>query len=283
MAMKIAVITDTHLAAIAPDFIANCAAAIAWINMSGVELVIHLGDITADGIEAPGQFDTARTVLAALKAPLLCVPGNHDIGDNPVPGLAAGEKPFDPAMLARFHAAFGPDRWAHDAAGWKLIGLNAMIFGTATNAEAAQAAWLAGVLDGHDGPIGLFLHKPWYREALEDSERHGRYVPLETRRALAALFTGRDLRFIASGHTHQLREHHADGIDHVWVASTAFIIPDTMQEAIGTKRVGFSLLTLEEDGHRFDYVEAPGMHRFDLADYAAVFPKVRAALDRVPA
>jgi 3',5'-cyclic AMP phosphodiesterase CpdA len=277
--MKIALITDTHLAATAPDFVANCAAAIAWINASGVELVIHLGDITADGIEAPEQIEDARAVLTALRPPLLCVPGNHDIGDNPVPGLASGHKPFDPAMLARYHAAFGADFWVHEAGGWTLIGLNALLFGTGTDEERGQMAWLGELLDAVAGPIGLLLHKPWFRETLDDSEVHARYVPIAVRRALSAMFDDRDLRFVASGHTHQFRTHRADGVDHIWVPSTAFIVPDAMQPWIGTKKVGLGLLTLGPDRHDFEVIEAPGMRCFDLGDYADLFPKVRAALD----
>lgn len=281
--MKIALITDTHLAATTADFVANCAAAIAWINDSGAELVIHLGDITADGIEVPEQIEMARDVLAKLVPPLLCVPGNHDIGDNPVPDIISDHKPFEPAMLARFRAAFGHDHWVHEAGGWTLIGLNAELFGTGSDEECEQIVWLAEQLAGRPGPFGLFLHKPWFRDSLEDSERHGRYVPLEIRRVLAEMFEDKDLRFIATGHTHQMRQTHVDGVDHYWIPSTAFVVPDAMQPWIGAKRVGMALLTLEGDHHRLELVEVPGMQHLDLADYADSFPKVRAALDKAAA
>lgn len=277
--MKIALITDTHLAAIAEDFIANCDAAIDWINGSGAELVIHLGDITADGIEAPEQISMAGAVLARIAPPLLCVPGNHDIGDNPVPGVISSHKPFDLAMLSRFRETFGADRWRHQADGWTLLGLNAELFGTDSDEEHLQAAWLDAELKDVREPIGLFLHKPWFRYGLDDIERHSRYVPLEVRLALAARFAPHDLRFIASGHTHQWREHRVEGIDHYWVPSTAFVVPDVMQEWIGTKLVGLGMLTLDPAHHCFDYIHVPAMRRLDLADYAELFPKVRAAMD----
>lgn len=276
--MKIALITDTHIAANAPDFVANCDAAIDWINRSEAELVIHLGDITADGIEALEQIDTARAVLARIAPPLLCLPGNHDIGDNPVPDVSSTHKPFDRSMLARFREAFGADRWRHRANGWTLLGLNAELFGTGSDEEQAQAAWLEAVLSDVRGPIGLFLHKPWFRYGLADTERHSRYVPIEVRLALAASLAVHDLRFVASGHTHQWREHRVDGIDHYWVPSTAFVVPDAMQEWIGTKLVGLGMLTLDHAGHRFDYVQVSGVRRLDLGDYADLFPKVRAAI-----
>ena len=162
--------------------------------------------------------------------------------------------------------------------GWALLGLNAEVFGTGGEEEAAQEAWLEERLAGCSTPIGLFLHKPWFRETIEDDEPVGRYVPIAIRRKLATLFKGHDLRLIATGHTHQLREHHADGVQHLWVPSTAFVVPDAMQPWIGTKLVGFILLTLDDDIHRTELVTPPGMRHLDLADYTAIFPKVAVAL-----
>ena len=281
--MKIALITDTHLAAITTDFVANCRAAMAWIEAANVDLVIHLGDITADAIEAPHQIEEARAVLGDLAVPLLCVPGNHDIGDNPVPGLNSSHKPLDPDMLARYRAAFGPDRWVHRAAGWTLIGLNAQAFGTGHEEEHAQLAWLYRTLAETAGPVGLFQHKPWFRYASGDTELHGRYVPLAQRLTLAGAFARHDLRFVATGHTHQARDLRVEGVEHRWVPSTAFIVPDAMQERIGVKRVGLAVLTLDVEGHRFELVQPESMACHDLADYQALFPKVRAALAQHPA
>jgi 3',5'-cyclic AMP phosphodiesterase CpdA len=280
--MKIALITDTHLAALANDFVANCVAAMAWIEANDVDLVIHLGDITADAIEAPNQIEEARAILAAIKVPLLCVPGNHDIGDNPVPGLASSHKPLDPVMLARYRAAFGPDRWVHRVEGWTLIGLNAQLFGTGHQEERAQLTWFHTTLAETEGPVGLFQHKPWFRNVLSDTELHGRYAPIEQRLTLAGALARHDLRFVATGHTHQARDLRVDGVEHRWVPSTAFMLPDAMQERIGIKRVGIAVLTLDGGGHRFDLIQPEGMICNCLDEYQALFPKVRAALAQPP-
>ena len=276
--MKIALISDTHLAAMATDFVSNAVAAIDWINSDDFDLVIHLGDVTADGIAAPGQVEEAKTVLDRLDVPLLCVPGNHDIGDNPVPGRALGEKPFDAAALCLFRTAFGADHWLYSAGDWALIGLNAQLFNTGSAEETRQFDWLCSALAAVDGPIGLFLHKPWLRVALSDQERHPRYVPLEQRLALAEVLAGPDLRFVPSGHTHQLRPLTVDGVEHFWVPSTAFVIPDRMQEWIGEKIVGAAVLTLDGDDYRLDFQRVPGVAHRDLGDYRAIFPKLGAIL-----
>lgn len=275
--MKIALLSDTHLAAAATDFTANCRAAIDWINGSGADLAIHLGDISADGIKAPAQIAEARAVLDAIDIPLLCVPGNHDIGDNPVAGIVPHEPAVTVETLARFGASFGRHYWSQAAGQWSLIGLNAQLFGAATPEEVEQRDWLSDTLADMSGPIGLLLHKPWFRNALDDDEVHPRYVPIAVRRWLAKCFSGCDLRFVASGHTHQLRRRMVDGIEHFWVPSTAFVVPDAMQEWIGEKIVGCAMLTLGEE-HYLEFVRPPGMRDNNLADYRALFPRLREIL-----
>ncbi|MES2095620.1 MAG: metallophosphoesterase [Pseudomonadota bacterium] len=278
--MKIALISDTHLAAMAEDFVANTNAAIDWVNSASVDVAIHLGDITMNGVLHPEQIEEARRVLDRLAAPLLCVPGNHDIGDNPVPGCPPAEQLVDPQALSRFREAFGPDRWVYPADEWVLIGLNAQLFNTTSEEETRQFDWLCAALAEVTGPVGLFLHKPWLRDSLQDQERHPRYIPFEQRVALAEVFLGHDLRFVASGHTHQLRRLTDDGIEHFWVPSTSFVVPDAMQEWIGEKIVGAALLTLDGVGYALEFQRIPNARHLDLGDYRSLFPKLNEILDR---
>ena len=281
--MKIALIADTHLAEIAGDFVANCEAALAWAGAAQADLVVHLGDITADGVAEPEQFETARRVLDACTLPMRLIPGNHDIGDNPSPATASGHGLVRPERLALYRRVFGDDRWAIEAEGWTLVGLNAQLFGLGDDEEAAQFEWLKATLAGTAGPIGLFLHKPLFRDDPEDREVHPRYVPLRQRRRLLSLLDGLDLRFVVNGHTHQLRRLGLGGVEHVWAPSSAFVVPDVMQEWIGEKVVGAMTLTLGPAGHRFEFRVPPGVVHHDLADYAAIFPKLRSALARARA
>jgi 3',5'-cyclic AMP phosphodiesterase CpdA len=244
---------------------------------------VHLGDITADGIEEPEQFETARAVLSKCGPPLRLIPGNHDIGDNPVPGLASGHALVDAGRLALYRRTFGHDRWATQASGWTLIGLNAQLFALGDAEEAAQFAWLEQTLAYAAGPVGLFLHKPLFRQGWEDDELHPRYVPLAPRRRLRSLFAGCDLRFVANGHTHQRRSLVVEGVEHLWAPSCAFVVPDLMQEWIGEKVVGAITLELGREAHRFAFHVPQGVARHDLADYADVFPKLRQTLAKAAA
>jgi 3',5'-cyclic AMP phosphodiesterase CpdA len=272
--MRIALISDTHLASIAGDFVTNYLAAQHWIDANRIDLVIHLGDITADGINAAEQLAFAHDLLTRLCTPLRLVPGNHDVGDNPVPGLESTEKRLDPACLALYRRTFGPDYWLLKPAGWNLIGLNSLLMGLGDTQEAAQLEWLDQTLASLSGPIGLLLHKPLFRDGPEENSLHHRYVPRPARDALLARFQGHELRFVASGHTHQLRYHRVGSVEHVWVPSTAFILPDSLQERIGAKVVGLMTLTLSPDRCQFEFHTPQGMAARDLRNYGVVFPRV---------
>lgn len=272
--MKIALISDTHLAPEAPAFGRNGQAVLAWIQALPADLVLHLGDITADGIKDAAHYRTAAELFAPLGDRIRFVPGNHDIGDNPGETHTGKEPTVDPERLALYRATFGDDRWVLSVDGWTLVGLNAQLFGSEDEEEEAQFAWLSRVLAEAAGPVGLVLHKPLFRETPDEAEIHHRYVPHAARRRLLAQFVRHDLRFVLSGHTHQTRRRHVAGIEHVWAPSTAFVIPDALQERIGEKVVGTMILTLTADSHRFDLVIPAGVIQHDLADHAEVYPQL---------
>ncbi len=272
---RIAVVSDTHLAARATGFNANWQRARDWIAATAPDRVIHLGDVSAAGDERIDDLHFAAQALTGLGRPLHLLPGNHDLGDNPVSTGQTTPLTVTAERLARYRAVFGADYWTLDIDGWQLIGLNAQLLGTGGDEEADQLRWLAANLSKHRQlPIGLLLHKPLFRDGPADDEPGERYVPTPVRKRLLDLLADHDLRFVISGHTHQARQFRADGIDHVWVPSTSFCIPDAVQEPIGRKCVGCLMLTLDGDSPRFETVTPPGMQRHNLLDQAEVYPQV---------
>jgi 3',5'-cyclic AMP phosphodiesterase CpdA len=270
--MRIVLISDTHFAAHASAFMDNGRAVVRWIETTAPDLVIHLGDVTADGVKDPAHFDAAASVLGAISAPLRVLPGNHDVGEVPPHG-GREEPALDLGRLDRFRALFGPDAWMHQQAGWALLGLNAQAFGHA-EAEAAQWGWLDAALARASGRLGLFIHKPLSNTGIAPEDDHPRYAPPHARRALAARFAGRELAFVASGHTHQALQMDLDGVRRLWVPSCAFFIPDSIQPVIGDKVVGVMTLDLSDDTPRAEVVVPPGVRRNNLIDHADVYPKV---------
>jgi 3',5'-cyclic AMP phosphodiesterase CpdA len=272
--MRIALVTDSHLAPIAEAFNANWQAVRRHIARDAIDLTIHLGDITLDGFSDRSQHDHASSLSQDWPTPLRFLPGNHDIGDHkPAPDMPA-EEPLDLDLLALYRTRFGNDYWRIAAEGWWLIGLNAQLLGTETAAEAEQWKWLAaGLPECNARPVALLLHKPLF---LDDPAEHLpsiRYVPREPRRRLLELLSALDLRLVLSGHTHQYVDRVIAGVRHVWLPSTAYIFPDTMQERIGEKVTAITVLELSADGYRLGIVSAEGVLPHNLVEqpfYAAM-------------
>jgi 3',5'-cyclic AMP phosphodiesterase CpdA len=275
--MRIVLVTDTHLSPAARECNENWAAVRAFVARAEADLTIHLGDITMDGAHDRSEFDWALKLSADWPTPLRFLPGNHDIGDNPPgPGLETKE-PLDLERLAQYREAFGPDCWRIDADGWRLIGLNAQLFGTDTAAEAEQWDWLEAQLDATR--TALLLHKPLFQGGPDDAKPHIRYLPLAPRRRLLALLDRADVPIVLCGHTHQHLDRDFAGRRHVWLPSSSFYIPDSMQDRVGEKVVGIGLLELTTDQCRLDLVGADGLRRHYLADLS-FYRQIKASAQR---
>jgi len=270
--MKIALMTDTHLAPGGKAVLANCRAVRDWVVAAEADITLHLGDVTAEGAMHAAHFEAAASALGAWPTPLYILPGNHDVGDIHDIARSPSEPPVDGMRLERHRRALGADRWRVEAEGWTLIGLNALLLGWDDDETAAQAAWLDDMLAQAEGPVALFLHKPLFRTAVEDDERHIRYIPPDPRRRLLQQLASVDLRLVISGHTHQLRRLRVGPVEHVWVPSCAFYIPDSRQETIGEKVVGAMLLTLAPNGYRLDFVGPQDIARNSLLDQTDIYP-----------
>lgn len=259
--MRIALIADTHLSARSPECVANWHAAQRAVGQLGADLTVNLGDITLDGQTHADELAFASRLMQQWPTEMRCVPGNHDLGDG------SGESPLDERLLGAYREIFGPDHWALRADDWKLLGINAQLLGTDSAQEAALWEWIAeqaGPAPGH-AHTALFLHRPMLRPRAGELKRKGRYV---SHAATARLLEGplqATLRLVVSGHTHQYIDATVDGVRHLWMPSTAFILPDEMQTRIGEKLVGIGLLDLSEAAARFDLWCPDGMMRHDVS------------------
>jgi 3',5'-cyclic AMP phosphodiesterase CpdA len=278
--LKIVFVSDTHLTPRTAAFNDNWAATRMWISGVAPDLVVNLGDITAEGSERAEELSLARPLFDDLGCEVRFVPGNHDIGDNPIAPGRPNKHPLSLDRLAQYRTLFGPDRWTLDRDGWRLVALNAQLFGTDTDEEGRQFDWIDEQVRGHRGPFGLLLHKPLFKEGPADTEAHVRYVPAIPRDRLLRLLAKTDLRFVVSGHAHQSRQIVVDDVEHVWAPSTAFWIPDAMQERIGDKTLGVLTLELMPEGHRFS-LERPPLTPNNLLDFASVYPELDAIKARM--
>jgi 3',5'-cyclic AMP phosphodiesterase CpdA len=263
--MRLLLVTDTHLAPAAFPCNENWRAVKEFARTAGADLTVHLGDITLDGTEDPAQHDWALAESADWPTRLRFLPGNHDIGDNPPGAGVKAKQPLKLGQLASYRRDYGSDYWSIDAGAWRLIGLNAQLFGSAGAAEAEQWAWLGGALaEARGQKLALLLHKPLFHEDPEDARPHIRYVPQPQRRWLLELLAPTDLKLVLSGHAHQFLDRTLTGVRHIWLPSAAFFIPDARQERLGEKLTGVGVLDLLPDGHRFALVTPDGMAQHTL-------------------
>lgn len=278
--MRIAIVTDSHLSPEAEAFNRNWAAVSAFVGASRADLTVHLGDVTVDGLGDPAQFAHVRTISASWPTPMRYVPGNHDIGDNPPGPEVAAQQPLDRGRLADFRGAFGPDYWALDAEGWRVIGLNAELLGSGGLEEAEQWAWISGVASqSRDIRVIVLLHKPMFQQSPADETPHQRVIPIAPRLRLFELLAP-SLRAVVSGHTHQYLDRVVDGVRHIWVPSTAFYLPDEIQERIGEKITGLGMLELSPNDFRFDLVCPDGVIRHSALDHP-MYPELASARARL--
>lgn len=262
-ATRVVVVSDSHLSDTTPEAIANWDAVVDHIESDPPRYVIHAGDITADGAVHPRDLMLAWQQLARIDIPFQAIPGNHDIGDNPHGGHRLGadgdhQVLVTPERLTRYRAVLGPDQWTVDVPGWRLIGVNALLFGSGLEEEADQWRWLGSILrSGRGHRVVLFLHKPLVASPTRpDDANPGRYVVPRARQRLLELLTAGPA-VVVSGHVHQFCRHHRFGIDHVWVPTTWAMFPDRIQPRHGEKVCGVVELVLGSDGSKHVTLRRP--------------------------
>jgi 3',5'-cyclic AMP phosphodiesterase CpdA len=238
-------VSDTHLSPDAPEAQENWAAVVRYITAAAPDLVIHLGDLSLDGARNPADLDHARGQLEMLDVPWTAVPGNHDIGDNPLAGRPENLQVTE-ARRQRWLDIVGADYWSLVIADWTLLAVNAQLASSGLAAEASQWSWLEDQVRRTDAGqrIALLAHKPLTATAGELAAAPPyRFWPAASRDRLLQLFAGRPPALFISGHVHQSRELHLDGTGHVWAPTTWAVLPDNAQPVLGAKRCGVLSLT----------------------------------------
>lgn len=245
MITRIAQVSDAHLSPTRPFFAENFARVAEAVRGAKPDLVLATGDLSLDGADSDADLEHAVAAHAAIGREWLCVPGNHDVGDE---AILRGRQPVNAARLARWARLAGPSAWIHDIPGWRLIGFD-------TQSLMVDAAQWAVIEHGMAGAgarrVAFIQHKPLAEHFVSDTAVNYWPVLPEPRARLLAL--GRPA-LVLSGHVHQWRERVADGIAQIWAPSTGFIVGDAWQATLGEKLLGW----VEHDFH------ADGTHQAHL-------------------
>ncbi len=234
-------ISDSHIGfhqAANPDVSATLDRAVKAINALAVqpEFVVHTGDVTH--LSTPDQMHAARDILHQLRAPLITLPGEHDV----IGGTKTFFKVF--ASMAETTPWF-----SFDANGMHYVGLvNVFNFETMGLLGQDQLSWLKQDLAAQrkETPIVVFAHVPLY--ALYPQWG---WSTQDGSQALA-LLQRFDRVTVLSGHIHQVVRHVEGNITFASANATAYpqpqpgkapkpgplvLPPDALLHAIGYRTV----------------------------------------------
>jgi 3',5'-cyclic AMP phosphodiesterase CpdA len=265
----VVVVSDTHLSARVADAARNWTAALRYMESSAPDLAVHVGDVSMNGVHDAPDLAYGRAQMDSVPVPWRAVPGNHDIGDT----VSAHIDPDDVVTadrLARWCGLFGADHWTTDLGAWRLVGVNAQLFGTGLPAEADQWDFIQDELGRthNERRVLLVVHKP---VAASDAELAAappyRFVPSPARERLWERVKEAGVAAVLSGHVHQSRSLEVDGVMQLWAPTTWAVLPDAMQRTVGAKRCGLMEIELPDDGpllHRV--VEPDGMAQLVVSE-----------------
>jgi 3',5'-cyclic AMP phosphodiesterase CpdA len=155
--VRVIQISDTHLGRTKPHFAENWPTLMRWVQARRPELVIHTGDVTIDGADDEDDLAYCASALREIGAPVLCVPGNHDVGE-----ARHAFQPVNAERIARWRRYFSRDHWFHNIEGWRLIGIDSLLFGSGQPEEERQIEWLEEALRSATGRVAWFLHQPLF-------------------------------------------------------------------------------------------------------------------------
>jgi len=86
MITRIAQVSDAHLSPTRSFFADNFSVVAEAVRAAKPDLMLVTGDLSLDGADSDADLGHAVAQHAAIGREWLCIPGNHDVGDEPVLG-----------------------------------------------------------------------------------------------------------------------------------------------------------------------------------------------------
>lgn len=260
------------------------------LNRRDINLVINLGDLIHPVPAVPKLYSAAvacfKEQVSELKAPLFCVPGNHDIGDKPNDWAPAGG--ICEAYIDLWTEHFGPQYQRIDRQECVFVLINAQLINSGLKDELEQKQWLEEQLQDAIGKrIFLFSHyPPYFSHALEDDNYDNISEP--GRSWLLGLLDQHRVEALFAGHVHNFWFNKHEQTDCYLLPSTAFVRQDysemfriapTPEQEHGRNdlpKLGYFLVHIYEHGHVCELVRTYGQcqPKGDLPDITVPIPSV---------
>jgi predicted phosphodiesterase len=168
--------------------------AVRQINELNPDFVVICGDLVNTANDS--SFSDFKEIKRSFQMPCYCVPGNHDIGNQPTL-----------ESLAYYRKTIGKDYFVIEHKGATFIFVNTQLWKEPVQSESEkQDIWLKerlNIASRKGYPIFIVGHYPLFcREADEPDEYMN--LPLEKRRELLALYDQYNVAAVLNGHTHRL-------------------------------------------------------------------------------
>jgi 3',5'-cyclic AMP phosphodiesterase CpdA len=272
---RVVQISDTHLSPKKTQFARNWEPLLAWAIAQEPDLIIHTGDVTVDGADDEEDMRYCAKLLSDLPAPVLAVPGNHDVGE-----AGHSHQPVDAERLERWRRHFGHDWWFRDVEGWRLIGLDSMLFGSRSKEEADQLAWLDRTMAEAQGrKLAWFTHRPLFVEDLHEGDTGYWSVKPESRFMLLDLIRNHHVALVATGHLHRSHDREVDACRFIWGASSGFVVgPENQPPMPGEARLGAVTYDFDRQDVAITRFDVPGLTTLWIDDVLhEVYPPRKAA------
>ena len=274
--MRIVQLSDTHISHLGGTPSENFSLLAGYLNTEiRPDLVINTGDVVILNPDSDKDREAAWRLHREIEAPLLVIPGNHDVGecaDEPWMGIEVTSN-----RVAGFTRTWGPDRFflpgsaATGSADWAFIGINSERMSSGLPEEDEQWEWLTGVAEQVRGKsVMLFLHKPlWF----PGGSRSGITIAAADRQRLLSLFAGARLRAVANGHLHRYRRAFEGSILTVWAPSLTFATPADTAHGLDPSPAGIVEYRVEGDAVHACLRSVPGLHGvtdvYAMAEFSA--------------
>lgn len=262
--MRIAMVSDLHLSARSPECVAHWHAAQRAVQRIGVDLSVHLGEITAGGPFCSDELRVAAQLIGRWPTDLRCLVGNRCSADGA--SMIGSPDHWLRAWLRACQPSLHTDHWLFKADGWRLLGVDAQVLGTGSTQEHSLWHRLDDEINASDAPEHTAMFVRW-PNACGLGALSGANACAAASRAYARLLGGplkTSLKVVVSGHMPSFIDASAMGVRHFVLRQSVGAVPDQLQCQNGEKLVGVGLLDLGQDEMGFSLWCPDGMTRLHV-------------------
>lgn len=238
---RIALFSDTHISGEDSDqqalFRRRLAGVVQAINEEKVDFALCGGDLMENAHAQEAR--AALELLRPFQVPVRFVPGNHDVGNKPLPNDSHETKD---EWLDGWEANVGPCFFMEQLARVRVIGLTGSLFGSRLSRSDDQWNFLEGEAARPTTlPTLLLVHYPLFLERVDEP---GDYWNISSpdRERLLGLCSKAGVKVVLSGHTHRPIVHQLGDIHFVVSPPVSFNLTGA------PRQLGWTLVSVYADG-----------------------------------